>query len=177
MDAQVWRELGVMALALALFGWVVMRNRVRHVPRHHVEVIERLGRYRRTAGPGRLVLAPIDSARARVDLREKTHVTRREPAQTADGVWIAVRLTMRYRIADPVKWTYEVRDPEYALAQLAFAHLRNELGSTDLAKVREERAAIGARVRDAVGVQAPIWGIELVDLNLEDLGATTEGGA
>jgi hypothetical protein len=32
-----------MALAIALLAWVVMRNRVRHVPRHHVEVIERLG--------------------------------------------------------------------------------------------------------------------------------------
>jgi regulator of protease activity HflC (stomatin/prohibitin superfamily) len=177
LDAQVWRELSVMAVALALFGWVVMRNRVRHVPPHHVEIVERLGRYRRTAGPGRHVLTPFDSARVRLDLRERTHVTRREPAQTADGVWVSARFTIRYRIADPVKWTYESLDPLYALAQLAFTMLRNELGPTDLAQVRAERASIAARVGGEVGTQAPTWGIALIDLSLEDFEATVEGGA
>jgi regulator of protease activity HflC (stomatin/prohibitin superfamily) len=177
LNAQVWRELGAMAVALALFGWLVMRNRVRHVPRHHVEVIERLGRYRRTAGPGRHVLAPIDSARARLDLRERTHVTRREPVETADGVWISGRFTIRYRIADPVRWTYEVSDPLYALAQTAFTALRNELSTTDLDRAREDRPAIASRIHDEARTHAPRWGIELIDLNLEDFETTSEGGA
>jgi regulator of protease activity HflC (stomatin/prohibitin superfamily) len=177
LDAQVWRELGVMAVALALFGWVVMRNRVRYVPRHHVEIIERFGRYRRTAGPGRHVLAPVDSARARLDLREQTHVTRREPVETADGVWLSGKIAIRYRITDPVAWTYEVRDPQYAVAQLAFAVLRGELSRADVARARDEEAAIATVVRDEVRKQAPRWGIDLIDLTVEAFDATGEGGA
>jgi regulator of protease activity HflC (stomatin/prohibitin superfamily) len=177
LDAQAWRELGVMAVALLLLGWVVMRNRVRRVPEHHVEIIERLGRYHRTAGPGRHVLAPTDTARVRLDLRDRIHVTRREPAQTADDVWVSGKFTIHYRIADPVKWTYEARDPEYWLGQSAITELRDELGVTQLAQARGDRSAIAARVRERVRSDAPRWGIELIDLHVEDFQATAEGGA
>jgi len=168
VNAQAWRELGAMALALALLGWVVMRHRVRRVPEHHVEVIERLGRYHRTVSAGRHVLWPIESARARLDLREQTHVTRREPVQTAEDFWLTARVRFRYRIADPVRWTYEVSDPLYAVGQLAMTMLRGELSAIELSRARHERPAIASRVRDTVGKDAPGWGIELIDLDVDE---------
>jgi regulator of protease activity HflC (stomatin/prohibitin superfamily) len=177
LDAQVWRELGVMALALALLGWVVMRNRVRHVPRHHVEIIERLGRYHRTAGPGRHVLLPLDAFRKRLDMREHTHITRSEPAVTADNVWVSVKFLIRYRIADPVRFTYEAIDALFTVTQFALMTVRNELAGMDLAQARDERPDLARRVREQVRTQAPQWGIELIDLDVEDVETTAEGGA
>ena len=177
MDAQDWRELGVMAVALLLFGWVLMRNRVRSVPATHVEIVERLGRYRRTAGPGRHVLLPIDGVRRRLDLREHTHITRSEPAVTADNVWVSMKFVIRYRIADPVRFTYETVDAVFTLTQFALMTVRNELAGLDLAQARDQRSDLAWRVGQQVRAQAPLWGIELIDLNLEDFEATAEGGA
>jgi regulator of protease activity HflC (stomatin/prohibitin superfamily) len=168
VNAQVWRELGAMALAVAFLGWAVMRHRVRRVPEHHVEVVERLGRYRRIVPAGRHVLWPVESARARLDLREQTHVTRREPVQTAEDIWLTARVRFRYRITDPVRWTYEVSDPLYAVGQLAMSMLRNELSAIGLSRARHERSAIASRVRDSVGKNASSWGIELIDLDVDE---------
>jgi regulator of protease activity HflC (stomatin/prohibitin superfamily) len=173
MNAQVWRDLGAMALALAFLGWAIMRHRVRRVPEHHVEVVERLGRYRRIAPAGRHVLWPLESARARLDLREQTHVTRREPVQTADDIWLTARVRFRYRITDPVRWTYEVSDPLYAVGQLGMTMLRNELSGIDLSRARHDRSAIASRVRDNVGEKAPSWGIELIDLDVDEFDEPT----
>jgi regulator of protease activity HflC (stomatin/prohibitin superfamily) len=173
VDAQAWRELGAMALALAFLGWVVMRRRVLRVPAHHVVVVERLGRYRRTASAGVHVLWPIDSARPRLEMRERTHVMRREPVQTADGTWLTARITIRYRITDPVRWTYEVSDPLYAIGQLAMTMLRSELSAIDLSRAGDERPAIASRVREEVRQHAPVWGAELIDLDVDEFDEPT----
>ena len=62
--------LVVLAL-LVLFVLVVVSRTVRIVPQQTALIIERLGRYSRTLGPGLAVVVPmVDRVRPLIDLRE-----------------------------------------------------------------------------------------------------------
>ena len=59
-------------LVVILFVVVVLVRTVRIVPQARAGVVERLGRYSRTQGPGVAILLPfVDRVRQMIDLREQ----------------------------------------------------------------------------------------------------------
>ena len=173
-DAIGWSFITVaLVLAGSAFAW----HRTRRVSEHHVEIVERLGRYHRTARPRWYLLRPWEQAHTRVDLRELTHVAPPVPFVTADNARVSTAVVIRYRVVDPVRTTYEVRDPVYALRQLAVTLLRDHLDEVDLSTAQERRTDVASRVRDEVRGYSPRWGIEVIGLEIRAFEPMTEGGA
>ena len=68
----------IVLFGLAIFMLIVLMRTIKIVPQKQVKIIERLGRFHRTADAGLNTVVPfLDSVRATIDLREQ--ITKIEP--------------------------------------------------------------------------------------------------
>src|SRR5690554_1225954 len=82
-------------------------------------IVERLGKYRATLGPGFHVLMPfIDKVTALQDLREETIDVPPQECFSKDEVQVEVDGVIYMSVADPVKATYGIGD----------GHINHEIG-------------------------------------------------
>ncbi len=99
------------------------------VPQQKAFVIERLGKYNATLSPGLHFLIPlVDSVAYVHSLKEDAITIGSQTAVTRDNVVLSIDGVLYLRVVDPVKASYGVSDPVYALTQLAQTTMRSELG-------------------------------------------------
>ena len=129
---------------------------VKIVPQKQVKIIERLGKYHRTAEAGLNTIFPfLDSVRDTIDLREQITKIEPQPVITRDNVTMEVDAVIYFVIVDPVRATYEVQNLRWGIEQLTLSALRNVIGAArsrshaDLARHHQRAAARGARQRHA----------------------------
>ena len=147
-------------IVLALLVVVVAVRSLKVIPAAHAAIVERLGRYQRTAPAGLTFVVPfVDRVRdPLVDLGEQVLQGERS-LQTADNHVVSVATTTYLRIVDPQAATYQVADYRAAVDLLITTTLRNLLNDLALdealsARVQLNRALLGAlSVTDAWGVQ------------------------
>src|SRR3954471_13011706 len=123
----------IVLFGIAFFMLVVLMRSIKIVPQKQVKLIERLGRYHRTAEAGLNTIVPfLDSVRATHDLRERITRIEPQPVITRDNVTMEVDAVIYYLMIDPVRGTYEVQNLEFGIEQLTLSALRNVIGSLDL---------------------------------------------
>ena len=115
----------LIAVALLVAAWVV--SGVRVVRPYERAVVERFGRYQKTAGPGVRLALPLVHRLRRVDTRE--HLTDvRADCLTQDDVEVTVDAAVSYACVDARRFVYDVADPQLAVARTAETTLRNLVG-------------------------------------------------
>jgi regulator of protease activity HflC (stomatin/prohibitin superfamily) len=143
--------MSLVLLAFALFCFVILMKAVKIVPQKQVKIIERLGKYHRTAQAGLNTIFPfIDSVRDTIDLGE--HITKIEPQPviTRDNVTMEVDAVIYCLIADPVRATYEVQNLRWGLEQLTLSALRNVIGQLDHDHTLSSRDTTNMQLRAAL---------------------------
>src|SRR5262245_62665927 len=135
-------------LALAVFLLIVLLRAVRIVPQKQVKIIERLGKYHRTAEAGLNTIFPfIDSVRDTIDLREQITKIEPQPVITRDNVTMEVDAVIYYVVVDPVRATYEVQNLRWGIEQLTLSALRNVIGALDLDHTLASRDSTNTSLR------------------------------
>ncbi|MGE0029928.1 MAG: FtsH protease activity modulator HflK [Steroidobacteraceae bacterium] len=136
-------------------------------------VITRFGKYVKTTGAGfNLRLPwPIDR-RTVVNVTEFRSFSDRTRMLTQDEALVDINLAVQYRRADPVKFTFNVRDPEETLGEVSESAIREIIGQSKLDFVLElGRQEISARTKELVQrtITAYNTGIEVISVNLQDV--------
>ncbi|WP_165987347.1 SPFH domain-containing protein [Streptomyces sp. YIM 98790] len=152
----------IVVVALAVIGALLGVRAVRPVPDGHVEIVERLGRYRCTLRPGLHLVVPfLDTVRARVPLApQRTELPPR--ALTArDGREIRIGAEVHYRVTDPRAAVYRITSPEQGVEQLVRTMLRHLAGDMDAAEMQRHRAGIGTTLREELAGPASGWGLDI----------------
>ncbi len=125
-------------------------------------IVERLGRYRATLGPGFHVLLPfVDVVTALQDLREETIDVPPQETFSKDEVQVEVDGVIYMSVSDPVKATYGVTDYRFAATQLAQTTTRSIIGTLELDKTFEERDMISQAVVDTLNAAGEAWGVHV----------------
>lgn len=147
---------------------------VRIVPQSEKYVIERFGRLRAVLGPGINLIVPfIDKVAHRVSILERQLPNSRQDAITTDNVLVQVETSVFYRIMEPEKTVYRIRDVDAAIATTVAGIVRSEIGTMELDEVQSNRARLTQRIREAIADVVDDWGIEvtraeLLDVNLDE---------
>lgn len=147
---------------------------VRIVPQSEKFVIERFGRLRAVLGPGINLIVPfIDTVAHRVSILERQLPNSRQDAITTDNVLVQVETSVFYRIMEPEKTVYRIRDVDAAIATTVAGIVRSEIGTMELDEVQANRARLTGRIREAIADVVDDWGIEvtraeLLDVNLDE---------
>ncbi len=160
---------GIIALLVVLVVVVIVILRsVRIVPQARAAVIERLGRYVRTQGPGLTVLVPfVDRMRPLMDLREQVVSFPPQPVITSDNLTVAIDSVIYFQVTDPRAASYEIQNYIQAVEQLTITTLRNVVGSLNLEQALTSRDAINTQLRGVLDEATGPWGIRVARVEIK----------
>jgi len=93
-------------IAIVIFVIIVAFSSIRIIKQSTVGVVERLGKYHKTAEKGINVIIPfIDHFRAIVDLREQVVSFAPQPVITKDNVTMMIDTVIYYQVTDSFSFT------------------------------------------------------------------------
>ena len=160
----------IVFFGLSVFLLIVLMRTIKIVPQKQVKIIERLGKYHRTAEAGLNTVLPfLDSVRATIDLREQITKIEPQPVITRDNVTMEVDAVIYYLIADPVRATYEVQNLPWGLEQLTLSALRNVIGQLDLDHTLSSRDTTNTQLREALDSATQQWGVKVMRIELKNI--------
>jgi len=160
----------IAVLALVVLALVFVGRAVRVIQQSTVGVVQRLGRYQRTIGPGVHLLVPgLDRVRVTVDMKETVQAFAPQPVITQDNVTIGVDTVVYYQVTDAVKATYEVLNMLVAMEQLTITTLRNVVGSMTLEETLTSRDQINSQLRSVLDEATEKWGVRVTRVELKSI--------
>ncbi len=160
-------------ILLAALLFIVIFKGVKIVPQSEQHVVERFGRLRSVLGPGINFIVPfLDVVRHRISILERQLPNASQDAITKDNVLVQVETSVFYRITEPEKTVYRIRDVDAAIATTVAGIVRAEIGKMDLDDVQANRAQLIETIKLSVEEAVDAWGIEvtraeILDVNLD----------
>ncbi|MBF9045338.1 SPFH/Band 7/PHB domain protein [Rhodobacterales bacterium HKCCE4037] len=157
-------------LAIALFIILCIYLGIRIVPQSEQHVVERFGRLKSVLGPGINFIIPfLDRVAHKVSILERQLPNAEQDAITKDNVLVKIDTSVFYRILEPEKTVYRIRDVDGAIATTVAGIVRAELGKMDLDEVQSNRAALIAQIKEQVETAVDDWGIEVTRAEILDV--------
>ncbi|WP_370738565.1 SPFH domain-containing protein [Pseudoruegeria aquimaris] len=166
-------EGGLTLLLLAIFLIICIAKGVKIVPQSEKYVVERFGRLRSVLGPGINFIVPfLDVVRHKISILERQLPNATQDAITADNVLVQVETSVFYRILEPEKTVYRIRDVDAAIATTVAGIVRSGIGEMELDEVQSNRQQLIASIKQQVEDAVDNWGIEvtraeILDVNLD----------
>src|SRR6185295_13591549 len=161
---------GTVTLVLFILALVFVFKTINVVPQQHAWVVERLGKYHATLGPGLNIVVPF------VDRIAYKHVLKEIPLDvppqvciTKDNTQLQVDGILYFQVTDPKLASYGSSNYVLAITQLAQTLLRSVIGRMELDRTFEERDQINASVVSALDAAASTWGVKVLRYEIKDL--------
>jgi len=171
IDAIVGGNLVILLLAAFILLCIYLGIRI--VPQSEKFVIERFGRLRSVLGPGINFIIPfLDRVAHRISILERQLPNASQDAITKDNVLVQIDTSVFYRILEPERTVYRIRDVDGAISTTVAGIVRAEMGKMDLDEVQSNRSALIAEIKKSVEDAVDAWGIEvtraeILDVNLD----------
>ncbi|GAA5521491.1 paraslipin [Aliifodinibius salicampi] len=160
---------GVLGL-LSIYVLFKFIQSIQLVPTQKAYIVERLGNYHKTLGPGFHALVPFfDQVRYKQDLREETIEVEPQECFTKDNVKVEVDGVIYLAVIDPVNASYGVTDYRFAAVQLAQTTTRSIIGTMDLDDTFEDRAIINKEVVEVLSEMEKAWGIRVLRYEIKNI--------
>ena len=173
MDQLMTEILGgnIVVVLFALFIILCIFLAIRIVPQSEQHVVERFGRLKSVLGPGINFIVPfLDKVAHRVSILERQLPTASQDAITLDNVLLVVETSVFYRVLEPEKTVYRIRDVDAAIATTVAGIVRAEIGKMELDEVQSNRASLITRIKESVEGAVNDWGIEVTRAEILDVG-------
>jgi regulator of protease activity HflC (stomatin/prohibitin superfamily) len=161
--------LGLIPLAIILL--VIF---IRQVNQYERGILFTLGKYSKTVDPGWRIVVPIFQSLTKVDIRVKAVDVPDQEAMTKDNVSVRINAVIYYKVSDAAKAIIEVENFRNATAQLAQTTMRNVVGEVPLDDVLGKRDEISKKIKTIVDEATDPWGIEVINVELKDIGLNNE---
>jgi regulator of protease activity HflC (stomatin/prohibitin superfamily) len=161
---------GIVAAVVVIFLVILFARTIRIVPQARAGIVERLGQYSRTLGPGPAMLVPfVDRMRPLIDLREQVVSFPPQPVITEDNLVVNIDTVLYFTVNDARSATYEVANPLQAIEQITVTTLRNVIGSLTLEQALTSRDHINAQLRGVLDEATNKWGIRVNRVEIKSI--------
>ncbi len=155
---------------LVLFVIIIAVSAIKIIRQATVGIVERLGKYHKTAEQGINVIIPfIDRFRAIVDMREQVVSFAPQPVITKDNVTMMIDTIIYYQVTDPFRYTYEIANPIMAIDNLSATTLRNIVGDLELDQTLTSRDLVNSKLRTILDEATDKWGIKVNRVELKNI--------
>ena len=159
----------VMAALVALIV-VTLFLGVRLVPQGSKHVVQRLGKFHKTLGPGLNIILPyIDSVAYKVTTKDIVLDIPSQEVITRDNAVIVTNAVAYINIVSPEKAVYGIEDYNIAIQTLVQTSLRSIVGEMDLDDALSSRDHIKAKLKAAISDDISDWGITLKTVEIQDI--------
>ena len=157
----------VVLIIIAAVVFVVVASGIKIVRPWEKGLIERLGKYQRTADSGLTIIVPFLERMLKVDMREQVVDVPPQAVITQDNVAVEVDAVIYYEVTDPVKVTYNVAHYYTAATKLAQTNLRNLIGDMALDESLTSREVINTKLRQILDDATDKWGTRVTRVELQ----------
>lgn len=154
-------------VVVALVVLIVAARAIKIVRPWQKGLIERLGKYQRTADSGLTLILPFLERMIKVDMREQVVDVPPQGVITKDNVVVEVDAVVYYEVTDPVKVTYNVASFYLAATKLAQTNLRNLIGDLALDESLTSREIINTKLREILDDATDKWGTKVTRVELQ----------
>jgi len=160
---------GIFLLVLLVFAWLITGfYRVDEAERG---VVQRFGAYTQTTMPGLHwhIPFPIENVN-RVNANAVDNYAYSTEMLTADQQYVFIDMVVQYRRTDPVKYSFEVVEPERTLQDVTESALREVVGTSDIETlIAARRDEIATRTRDVLQATLDAYnaGLEVTSISLK----------
>jgi regulator of protease activity HflC (stomatin/prohibitin superfamily) len=163
-------SLGSISFILLVLAIVFVFKTINVVPQQHAWVVERLGKYHATLGPGLNIVVPfIDRIAYKHILKEIPLDVPPQVCITRDNTQLQVDGILYFQVTDPMRASYGSSNYIAAITQLAQTTLRSVIGKMELDKTFEERDHINTTIVNAIDESAANWGVKVLRYEIKDL--------
>ncbi len=143
---------------------------VRIVPQGSKHVVQRLGKFHKTLGPGLNIIVPyIDRVAYRITTKDIVMDIPSQDVITRDNVVIIANAVAYINILSPEKAVYGVENYRIAIQNLVQTSLRSIVGEMDLDDALSSRDQIKAKLKTAISDDIADWGITLKTVEIQDI--------
>lgn len=143
---------------------------VRIVPQGSKHVVQRLGKYHKTLGPGLNLIVPyIDSVAYKVTTKDIVLDIPSQEVITRDNAVMIVNAVAYINLVSPEKAVYGVENYVIAIQNLVQTSLRSITGEMDLDDALSSRETIKAKLKAAISDDIADWGITLKTVEIQDI--------
>jgi regulator of protease activity HflC (stomatin/prohibitin superfamily) len=154
-------------ILIGIVLFILAANGIKIVRPWEKGLIERLGKYQRTADSGLTIIFPIVEKMQKVDMREQVVDVPPQAVITKDNVAVDVDAVVYYEVTDPVKVTYNVSNFYIAATKLAQTNLRNLIGDMALDESLTSREVINTKLRQILDDATDKWGTKVTRVELQ----------
>ena len=170
-------------VALVVLAVVFVKMAVVIIPQSETKIVERLGKYYATLGPGINIIIPfMDRAKTivtmyrgryaystTIDLREQVYDFDKQNVITKDNIQMQINALLYFQIVDPFKAVYEINNLPNAIEKLTQTTLRNIIGEMELDQTLTSRDTINTKLRAVLDDATNKWGIKVNRVELQDI--------
>jgi regulator of protease activity HflC (stomatin/prohibitin superfamily) len=161
---------GSVSLVLFVVAVVFVIKTINVVPQQHAWVVERLGKYNATLGPGLNIVLPfVDRIAYKHSLKEIPLDVPSQVCITKDNTQLQVDGILYFQVTDAMRASYGSSNYIAAITQLAQTTLRSVIGRMELDKTFEEREHINKAIVSAIDESAANWGVKVLRYEIKDL--------
>jgi regulator of protease activity HflC (stomatin/prohibitin superfamily) len=155
---------------LLAFGGFGVFGSVKIVNEKNQYLIESLGSYKKTLGPGLNFVTPfIDKVVYHETTREKVLDVPAQSCITRDNVSISVDAVVYWRIVDMYKAYYKVENLQSAMVNLVLTQIRSEMGKLELDETFTARTEINELLLRELDISTDPWGVKVTRVELRDI--------
>ena len=159
-------------VAVVFFGLVFLTvsMAVKLVPQGSKYVVQRLGKYAKTMGPGLNFIMPyMDQVAYKVTTKDIVMDIPSQEVITQDNAVIIANAVSYINIISPEKAVYGVEDYRVAIENLVQTSLRSIIGEMKLDDALSSREVIKARLKEAISDDISDWGVTLKTVEIQDI--------
>jgi len=158
-----------------LLGWIVLiffllillSFGIRIIRPIEKGLIERLGKYKKTAEQGFHWIIPVIDKMIRVNVTENMVDVEPQRIITRDDLNATVDAVVYFRVVDPTKAIYNAENYRRQIASLARTTLRDIIGKMTLTEANSKRDVLNQQLELELDKQTDAWGIDVIRVELQ----------
>jgi len=163
-------EVLIITVVFVILVIVTIALGVRIVPQGSKHVVQRLGKYYTTLGPGLNIIIPyIDTVAHKVTTKDIVLDIPSQEVITRDNAVIIANAVAYINIVSPEKAVYGVENYQIAIQNLVQTSLRSIVGEMDLDDALSSRDQIKAKLKSAISDDISDWGITMKTVEIQDI--------
>ena len=166
-------DLGFIVIPVIIFALIFfscwLLSGIKVILEYERLIIFRLGKYKRTIGPGVVYVLPIFEKSQKVDLRIVTADIPRQEVITRDNIPVLANTVVYFKVEKPSDAIIKIKNYAYAVRQYTQAALRDVVGNMELDSVLTERDKIASSIRELVDQETTEWGIDIKSIKIQEI--------
>lgn len=157
-------------LVLLILIAILLVKSVKVVKQSEVYIIERLGKFHKSADAGLTIIIPfIDTVRSVVSLKQQTMDVQPQEVITADNVTITIDTVVFYKVIEPAKAVYEIQSLKKGIEYLAITTIRDIVGKMELDETFSSRESINIQLKSILDEATDPWGCKVDRVEIKDI--------